>query len=187
MLAAHPALSPSDQSLRAAIRRARRQGLHVFLKPQVDILVGGWRGEITFSSESNWEAWFHSYRAFISHYARLAQEEGVELFSVGVELDAARHREADWRNVVQSVRELFRGTAHVLCELGARTRHHLVGRARLRRRRCILPHRIGSRFVCRRAPRGLGTLCTGASGVGGEDLQARDLHRGGLSKCPRRR
>jgi hypothetical protein len=108
-VAPHPELSPSDASLRSVIAAAHALGLHVFLKPQLDLVGPGWRGEIAFRSESDWRAWFQSYQAFILHYAALAEEERVSLFSVGVELDATRHREADWREIIGAVRAHYAG------------------------------------------------------------------------------
>ena len=108
-LAPHPELSPSDASLRAAIGAAQALGLHVFLKPQLDLTGAGWRGEIVFSSEAGWRAWFESYETFIVHYATLAEEQRAALLCVGVELDATRHREADWRAIVAAVRARYSG------------------------------------------------------------------------------
>ncbi len=108
-IAAHPERTPSDESLVEVIGLARSKGFEVFLKPQVDVVGPGWRGEIAFASEDEWEAWFASYRRFISHYAGLARRTGVALFCVGVELDATRHREADWRRVIAEVGGTFPG------------------------------------------------------------------------------
>jgi hypothetical protein len=108
-IAPHPERSPSDASLRTAVRAAHATGLRVFLKPQLDLVGEGWRGEIALRSEADWRAWFASYEAFILHYAALAQEERVALFCVGVELDATRQREADWRRVVAAVRARYAG------------------------------------------------------------------------------
>ncbi|MHC4398383.1 MAG: glycoside hydrolase family 113 [Planctomycetota bacterium] len=105
----HPKLSPTDGDVCHAVRTARRLGLRVFLKPQLDLTGQGWRGQIRFESEDAWRSWFTSYERFITHYADLAQEEGVSLLCVGVELDATRHREGDWRRVIASVRKRFDG------------------------------------------------------------------------------
>lgn len=43
------------------------------------------------------------------HYGRLAEEEHGDLLCVGVELDAARHRDADWRAVIAALRALYSG------------------------------------------------------------------------------
>lgn len=104
-----PELSPTDESVLAAARLARSQGLRVFLKPQIDVLESGFRGDIAFHSEEQWSEWFRSYRAFISHYAELATRVDAALLSVGVELDGTRHRARDWRSVIAAVRELYAG------------------------------------------------------------------------------
>ncbi len=106
----HDDLSPTDDSILAVVELARAQGLRVFLKPQIDILGPGWRGEISFTSEAEWTRWFVSYQAFISHYAALATRAGASFFSVGVELDATRHRTRDWRTVIARVRQLYAGS-----------------------------------------------------------------------------
>lgn len=108
-LAPDPERSPSDESLRGAIRLARARGLRVFLKPQIDLLGPGWRGEIRHHAEERWQGWFASYRRFLLHYAALAREEEVDLLAVGVELDGTRHRERDWRALVAAVREVHPG------------------------------------------------------------------------------
>jgi hypothetical protein len=105
--------TPADADLIHAIARAHELGLRVLLKPHVDLDddPGHWRGRIGdgFTSEAEWQAWFSAYRGFIEHYARLAQDQGVALFSVGTELLGTSHREDDWREVVRGVRRLFDG------------------------------------------------------------------------------
>lgn len=104
--------TPTDASLRSIVAYAHRLGLKVMLKPHVDPWgTERWRGEIGPGfSEAEWRAWFASYRSFIVHYARLAEESHVELFCVGCELDGTVHREAQWRAVIAAVRREFRRT-----------------------------------------------------------------------------
>jgi ligand-binding sensor domain-containing protein len=108
-----PFRTPSDEGLTRAVATAHNLGLKVMLKPQVDLRhdPDRWRGNIgeSFTDEAQWQAWFQSYRAFINHYADLAQENGVEQFCVGTELVGTSHREADWRDVIAGVRQHFRG------------------------------------------------------------------------------
>lgn len=109
-------LTPSDQDLRTAIRRAKRDGLKVMLKPYVETEAylaepSKWHGLIGsgFKDENQWKRWFQSYTAAIVHYARLAQSTGVDQFCVGTELVATDHREADWRRLIGEVRRVFDG------------------------------------------------------------------------------
>lgn len=105
--------TPSDAELAQAIRTARQLGLRVMLKPHVDLSRDPerWRGDIgaAFADEAEWQAWFAAYRAFIDHYAALAQQNGVDQFCVGTELAATSQRDEDWRRVVAGVRERFAG------------------------------------------------------------------------------
>lgn len=96
--------SSSPESIRRAIRWAHVRGMKVVLKPIVDPHDGKWRGEIPAS-----DAWFRSYRSFISRYADLAREEKVEAFSVGCEYNGLQGDERQWRAIVALVRSRYHG------------------------------------------------------------------------------
>jgi hypothetical protein len=102
--------TPTDVSIEKIIAYAHSLGLKVLLKPHVDPSRSQWRGDIGQSfTESQWSAWFTSYRAFIVHYAELATDSGVEEFSIGCELDATVRREAEWQRVAAAVRFAYGG------------------------------------------------------------------------------
>jgi hypothetical protein len=105
--------TPSDKELRFAISRAHRMGFTVFLRPLLDegILTQGnpydWRGTLRPSSISTW---FSNYGDLILHYARLAEEEKVEVFSVGVEfVSLATSQPEEWGSLIAEVREVYSG------------------------------------------------------------------------------
>jgi hypothetical protein len=103
-------LTPTDESLISLIALARQRGLKVLLKPHVDPLDSHWRGEIgpDFTPE-DWVAWFSSYREFILHYTRIAEETDCEMFSVGCELNTTVSHESEWRDIIADVRAIFDG------------------------------------------------------------------------------
>ena len=104
-----PEMTPTDDALRGAIRQARRLGLRVFLMPFVYVdrmAPGEWRGTI---APPDWSLWFATYEGFILNYARMAQEEGVELFSVGSELCSAESHTEAWLGLIARVREVYAG------------------------------------------------------------------------------
>ncbi len=107
--------TPTDDELTRVIKEAHRLGLRVMLKPHLDledeITTGWWRGHIGnyFTTEAQWSAWFTSYRAFITHYAQLAQQAGADQFVVGTELLGTTHRADDWRRVIADVRAVYKG------------------------------------------------------------------------------
>lgn len=104
-----PDMTPTDDTLRDAIRRARGLGMRVFLMPFVYVermATGEWRGTI---EPPDWGLWFAGYEKFVLHYARISAEEGVDLFSVGSELcSAERHTEA-WQSLIGRVRAIYPG------------------------------------------------------------------------------
>src|SRR5581483_6247464 len=103
--------TPSDEDLKFVIDYAHAHGVKVLLKPQVDLSFDEkhWRGQIAFEDEASWRKWFASYRQFILHYAKFAQENGVEEFSVGTELFEASKRTSDWRAIIRAVRQEYTG------------------------------------------------------------------------------
>ena len=97
----------SDASVMHLIRQIRSNGMKVMLKPMVDSLDETWRGQF---EPRNLESWFSSYESFILHYARMAQELGVELFCIGCEYPlhfdfATQH----WQEIIKKVREDYAG------------------------------------------------------------------------------
>ena len=104
--------TPTDASLQSIIAYAHGLGLKVLLKPHIDPanVSSHWRGEIGASfNETQWSAWFAAYHDFIVHYAELAEQTGVEQFSIGCELDGTVGRATQWRAVAAAVRSVYGG------------------------------------------------------------------------------
>lgn len=103
----------SDEGLAATARLARAAGIETLLKPHLWLhqpKPGQWLDAIAMRSEEDWRRWFADYRAFLLHYAALAEREGMAALAVGTELhQAAVLREADWRALVADVRRVYRG------------------------------------------------------------------------------
>jgi hypothetical protein len=107
-------VTASDEALRHVIDYAHSLGMRVILQPALFSLPNtpgiSWIEIGTaFTSETQWQEWFDSYREFINHYASFAQEAGVDMLYVGSELYGTTHREDDWRRVIKEVRERFKG------------------------------------------------------------------------------
>jgi sugar/nucleoside kinase (ribokinase family) len=111
----------TDDEVRLAVREARRRGWKVCLKPVVNSADGTWRGHIGFfdqdvPGEPTWDEWFASYTTFVVHHARIAAEEGAEMFCVGCEMVRADAREEQWRELVRQVREVYAGLVTYNCD-----------------------------------------------------------------------
>jgi hypothetical protein len=103
----------TDEGLVATTRMAKKFGIRTLLKPH--LWVGGWHdagwsGDIRMQDKERWKAWFDSYRGFILHYAKLAEENGIEALAVGTELQGSTlDHEKEWRSIIQEVRKVFTG------------------------------------------------------------------------------
>lgn len=101
----------TDEGLRVTTRLARERGIRTLLKPHIWLTDAGgaWRSDIAMASEEDWRAWFDSYRRFILHYARLADELGIEGLAVGTELRSTLGREEEWRSLIAEIRQSYGG------------------------------------------------------------------------------
>lgn len=111
----------TDDEVVGAIRAAKAHGLRVCLKPVVNVADGTWRAHIGFfdvdvPGEPSWGEWFEAYREFIVHAARIAEAEGCEMLCIGCEMVRADSREADWRELVAAVREVYSGLVAYNCD-----------------------------------------------------------------------
>ncbi len=103
----------TDLDIITAIHNAHNNNLKVCLKPVVDPKDKVWRGFINFPDENNakvyWDEWFESYRAFICHYAQLAEQFKCEMFCVGCEYKFAQRKDSYWSEIIDYVKEIYHG------------------------------------------------------------------------------
>lgn len=101
--------TPTDEAIRHIIREVKNAGLKPVLKPHIDCMDGSYRGNIDFGAdEAAWTAWFSEYNNFIMHYAEIAQQEDVDLFIIGTELDRTTQR-PEWDNIIQNIKSVYTG------------------------------------------------------------------------------
>ena len=107
----------------AMLRRATRwknqidiahvAGFKVFLKPHIWLTAptnGKWRSDIFPITEKHWQVWQQDYRAFILHYAKIAQAHQVEMFCIGTEFSRLSVEKTDfWIRLIQEVRRIYDG------------------------------------------------------------------------------
>jgi hypothetical protein len=98
--------SSSDTQVIAAINDIHAAGMNVLLKPMLDVNDGTWRGMID-PSAANVGTWFTNYDSFIDHYATLGAENGVNLFSVGCELNNMEQYSSNWTSLISGVRGIY--------------------------------------------------------------------------------
>lgn len=95
--------TPIDSAVSYVIAVARDMGYSVMLKPHLDVEDGTFRGEI---SPSDVAMWFSSYKEFILHYARIAQQTNADMFCIGTELKSLSARN-EWIEIIDSVRSVY--------------------------------------------------------------------------------
>lgn len=105
-VAPDPRRTAADGAVSALIRRARRMGLSVLVKPQVDVDDGSFRGDIHPADPA---AWWASYRAMVEHYATVAARAGADELAVGVELKSMSVDVPSFEGVIRAARDRFRG------------------------------------------------------------------------------
>ncbi len=109
---AHVWWGESDEGLSVTTRLAKAQGINTILKPHLWLSSkeGKWRGDISMSTEDDWQKWFSDYTEFILHYARLAEKEKMEMLCIGTELHkTCVEREQDWRALIKKIRKVYSG------------------------------------------------------------------------------
>ncbi|NJB82145.1 glycoside hydrolase family 113 [Wenyingzhuangia aestuarii] len=93
----------------AMINFAKKQQLKVFLKPHVWHRKG-WIGDFTLETEQDWEVWEKEYTDYILSYAKVAQEQQVELFCVGTELkQVVLKRPLFFKELIKKVKQIYKG------------------------------------------------------------------------------
>lgn len=111
----------TDREIERGIAQLKENGLKVCLKPILNCEDGTWRANITFPERefpvydksgklvSYWNEWFSCYTAFICHYAEIAEYTGCEMLCIGCEMIGTEHKEAEWRELIAKVREIYHG------------------------------------------------------------------------------
>jgi len=104
----------TDRDLTVAVGKLHSLGLKVCMKPIVNCADGAWRAfirfpETDFNKKDYWKEWFSSYKAFLCHYAEIAEDTGCEMFCVGCEMLGTEAKEDAWRDVISAVRQIYHG------------------------------------------------------------------------------
>jgi hypothetical protein len=101
--------SENDQGVIHSAYEAKQLGMSTLLKPQVFVDVG-WSGDMTFSTEAQWQQFFNYYYRWIRHYAFLAEIHNIEMLSVGVEFSIAMlTHQGNWSKMIKNLRGLYSG------------------------------------------------------------------------------
>ncbi|MGC4032886.1 MAG: hypothetical protein QM754_14350 [Tepidisphaeraceae bacterium] len=102
-------MTPTPEQLGGLIKYAKSKGLRVVLMPIVllDKPRGNeWRGRI---QPESWDDWWDSYRDILTHFAWIAEGNGVDVLVVGSELISTENQVEEWTKTIKKAREVFHG------------------------------------------------------------------------------
>lgn len=102
-------VTPSGEEWHTIISYAHDNGLRVIMMPIVLLSSPRgteWRGVI---SPPSWDEWFDQYRDILLHFARIAEDNDVEVLMVGSELVSTEKFTDRWYEVIRAVREVYKG------------------------------------------------------------------------------
>ena len=101
--------SRRDSLFIKAIHNLHDKGIKVHLKPHL-WLGEGWRSNLNYGSEADWDIWFSSYKKRMLRYAKMAQLTNTELFCMGTELRTSiKAQPQAWRALIKEIREVYDG------------------------------------------------------------------------------
>src|SRR3954466_2723145 len=100
--------SSTMSSVSHAIDTIHSLGMKVLLKPMLDVSDGTWRANI---DPSNKDLWFTNYTNFVGTFADMAQSKGVELLSIGCEMNTLEQsaNNTRWTNLISNMRSRYTG------------------------------------------------------------------------------
>lgn len=101
--------SKRDSAFIKGIREAKAKNFRIMLKPHLWV-NSGWRANIRFDSDADWNVWFTNYKTNMLHYAKLAEYAKVELFCIGTELRSTLKNKSDkWLELIDEIRQIYSG------------------------------------------------------------------------------
>ncbi len=102
-----------DSMWRSKIEVAHQAGLKVFLKPHIWLYQPSdskWRSDIFFDSSTKWKIWSEAYRDFILRYAKLAEDNHIEMYCIGTELTRITlEKPTFWTDLIAEVKKVYSG------------------------------------------------------------------------------
>ena len=107
---AHQWWGESPQGVRKCIELAKANGQKIMLKPHMWWGHGNFTGDFTQKTEADWQTFENTYGEYILQYARLAEDEGVELFCIATEMRAmVEQRPEFWKKLIAEIRKVYSG------------------------------------------------------------------------------
>lgn len=92
------------------VQTLQSQGLQVMIKPHIWVGSGVFTGEISMTSDKDWNQFEKNYKTYILAFAKLAERHKVSLFCIGTELyEFVSKRPEFWCELIEEVRSIYSG------------------------------------------------------------------------------
>lgn len=97
------------EGIEHATAKFKTHTIKVMLKPQIWI-PNGFTGHIAMKTEKEWLSFEKNYEKFLLFYATIAQEQQIELFCIGTELNNfVIKRPEYWQQLISKVKKIYKG------------------------------------------------------------------------------
>ncbi|MDZ4748861.1 MAG: hypothetical protein SH808_10260 [Saprospiraceae bacterium] len=98
------------EGIRECAGKLHTAGFRLMLKPHMWVNHQMYTGDLKFSSEEAWTTFENEYRVYIIDFARLAEDQGIEVFCIGTELrEAVATRPEYWTRLIREIRSVYHG------------------------------------------------------------------------------
>lgn len=99
-----------EEGVLKIIRSSKLNGYKIMLKPHIWITQGKYTGNLIADNETDWQELEKTYRNYVLYYAKIAQNEKVELFCIGTEWKSfIAKRKKFWINLIQEIKSIYDG------------------------------------------------------------------------------
>lgn len=98
------------QGVKEHVRVSKSNGLKVLVKPQIWVADDFYTGKISMKWNKKWREFESQYSAYILAFAKVAEEEGADMFCIGTEMRKfVCERPEFWSRLLADVRLIFSG------------------------------------------------------------------------------
>jgi hypothetical protein len=100
----------STTGIKTCIQKAHVYQMKVMLKPHLWVNHQFYTGNLNFATDSEWENWETDYEKYILEYAQIAQDEKVDLFCFGTELQNPIVKSPQfWIQLIKKIKKIYTG------------------------------------------------------------------------------
>jgi len=100
----------TKEGVKQYVEELHQNNIQVMVKPQIWIWDGEYTGDLQMTSEEDWQVLENSYRDFIIDFAKVAEENKVDMFCIGTELEQFIINRPDyWNDLITEIKTIYKG------------------------------------------------------------------------------